>query len=408
MSDAGVEPVGCPYFDHHRRYPDEASRYADYAALQACPVGRSDAHGGFWVFARHADIVDAETDWATFRAGHGVLLPEQSDRRIRQVGLEQDPPEHTPYRRLYAELLSRPRVRAAEAFIRDLARRRVEDLAAEPGGDFVARVAVPVPVEVVAHLLGLDESVIGRVRALSEDAWAALSRPRPAPGTAQADGTPASLSRLLRDELDARRLQPSDDYLTTLVDATFDGEPIPPMGMASFLVGAVIAGHETTLSAATNLAYQLGLDPALQQRLVDEPHLIGRAVDESLRHRSPVQNFFRTVAQDVTRHGVELRQGDRVMLLYGAANRDPEQFSDPDRYDLDRYDSDRDAKRHLAYGYGIHRCVGAYLAEVELHAVAEALLRYELTVEGEPTFVPTAHGAFLAIESLPVTLRPRA
>ena len=109
----------------------------------------------------------------------------------------------------------------------------------------------------------------------------------------------------------------------------------------------------------------------------------------------------------MSRDGVDLQPGDRVMLLYGAANRDPARYADPDRYDLDRYADDRDAKGHLAFGYGVHRCVGATLAEVELRAVAEALLRYELTLDGPVSFRPTAHGAFLAAESLPVRLRPR-
>ena len=179
---------------------------------------------------------------------------------------------------------------------------------------------------------------------------------------------------------------------------------MPELGLASFLVGAVIAGHDTTLAAAANLAYQLAIEPALARRLREHPALIPRAIDESLRHRSPVQNFFRTVTRPVRIGGVAMAAGDRVMLLYGAANRDPNQFGCPERFDLDRYDSNREARGHLAYGYGVHRCAGAHLAEVELRMLLDAVLRYDLQLDGDVSFAPTAHGAFLALTELPLRL----
>ncbi|MFN0030017.1 MAG: cytochrome P450 [Acidimicrobiales bacterium] len=419
MSDA--PSPGCPHFDHHHQYvDDDTDRYGTYAALQQERVARSEAYGGFWILTRHDDVAAAEADWETFSSAGGVVAPVEDQRRFNQVALEQDPPEHTAFRRLYLDLLSRARVASALPFITEVTRRRVDGLAVGGGGDFVASVAVPVPVEVVAHLLGLDDVAIAELRHLSEDAWSALSRPRrpvtatstatPAPpATAAAPAAPESaapqtLSRLLRLEARRRREHPRDDFLTQLLDAHIDGAPITEMGLASFLVGAVIAGHDTTLAAASNLAYQLAIDPAVQDRLRAHPELHGRAIEESLRHRSPVQNFFRTVRRPVTIGGVTMAPGERVMLLYGAANRDPDRYVHPDRFDLDRYDNDRDARGHLAYGYGVHRCAGAHLAEVELRALLETLLRYQLRLNGEVRFKPTAHGAFLAIEALPLTM----
>lgn len=115
-----------------------------------------------------------------------------------------------------------------------------------------------------------------------------------------------------------------------------------------------------------------------------------------------MQNFVRTVTRDVERDGETLYDGDKVMLLFGAANRDPDRFPDPERFVLDR-----DARKHLAFGWGIHRCVGAFLAELELRIIAEELLRYELTLAAEPEFKPSLFGAFLAIEELMVNLRLR-
>ncbi len=420
MTDGGRPlPSGCPHFDHHHRYvDDDTERYGDYRALQSQRVARSEAYGGFWILTRHEDVVAAEADWETFSSADGVVAPVEDHRRFNQVALEQDPPQHGAYRRLYLDLLSRTRVGEALPFITEVTRRRVDALAAAGGGDFVASVAVPVPVEVVAHLLGLDDVAVAALRSLSEDAWAALSRPRRTDAAAADAGTasddaaagvaPPTLSRLLRAEADRRREHPRDDFLTGLLDARIDGEPISEIGLASFLVGAVIAGHDTTLAAASNLAYQLALDPGLQQRLRAHPELHGRAIEESLRQRSPVQNFFRTVRRTVTIGEVTMAPGDKVMVLFGAANRDPDRYAHPEEFDLDRFDSDRDARGHLAYGYGVHRCAGAHLAEVELRVLLDALLGCELSLNGEIRFKPTAHGAFLAIEALPLRMFARS
>jgi len=403
-----VDP-DCPHFDpsafDHHQILGDAERYQRYAELRDCPVARSEASGGFWILSRFDEVAAAAEDWRTYSSAEGVLAPPPAGRRARQVALEQDPPEHTVYRKLYAELLSRPRVRAIEGDIRANAAARLAALAhataaGEPA-DFIAHVAAPVPIEALAILLGFDPEVTAQLRDLTVAELARIHRPAEGAG----ERPELTLMDLLRAQIDDRREHPRDDFTTLLVQ-----QDLPPIGMLSFLVGAVIAGHETTLIAATNLAYQLGLDPALQQRLRAEPHLIPRAVDESLRHRSPVQNFVRTLTRDVEHHGVTIPAGDKVMLLFGSANRDPERWpGGPDEFDLDRHATDRDAGRHLAYGAGIHRCVGAFLAEVELHVLVEQLLAYDLRLghpDREPTFTPTTFGAFLTIDELPVTLTP--
>lgn len=401
--------MDCPHsdpshFDHHQILGD-AERYARYAELRACPVARSEASGGYWILSRHDEVAAAAEDWRTYSSAQGVLAPPPAGRRARQVALEQDPPEHTVYRKFYAELLSRPRVRAIEGDIRANAAARLAALAqataeGEPA-DFIAHVAAPVPIEALGTLLGFDADVTAQLRDLTVAELARIHRPAEVAG----NRPELTLMDLLRAQIDDRRERPRDDFTTLLVQ-----QDLPPIGMLSFLVGAVIAGHETTLIAATNLAYQLGLDPALQERLRAEPHLIPRAVDESLRHRPPVQNFVRTLARDVEHHGVTMAAGAKVMLLFGSANRDPDRWpGDPDQYDLDRHASDRDAGRHLAYGAGIHRCVGAFLAEVELHVLTRELLAYDLALghpDREPVFPPTTFGAFLAIDELPVILTP--
>lgn len=387
----------CPHFDHHRPLADD-DRYQLYRELRACPAARSEASGGFWVLTGFDEVAAAAEDWRTYSSAAGVLLPLPEGRRGRQVALEQDPPDHTPYRKLYAELLSRPRVRAIEGDIRRVAAERLAGLAEQDRGDFIAHVAAPVPIETLGLLLGFSPEVTGQLRDLAVAELARVHRTAADPGPRPA----FTLMDLLREQLDDRRRHPRDDFVTLLVN-----QELPALGLLSFLVGAVLAGHETTLIAATNLAYQLGLEPALQQRLRAEPALIGRAINESLRHRSPVQNFVRTLTVEVPHDEAVMAAGDKVMLLFGAANRDPARYEDPDRFDVDRYADDREATRHLAYGAGVHRCVGAFLADVELNVIAQELLRYQLTLLAEPTFSPTTFGAFLTIDELWVSLERR-
>lgn len=394
-------------FDHHDPTLSDDDRYRLYAEIRSCPVGRSDRHGGFWIVPRYADVEAAETDWQRFSSAKGVFMP-LSTWSPRQAALEEDPPRHSSSRRLYGELLTRARVRGAAPRIRDVIRTTLATLAGRDGGDFVALVSERFPVEVIAGLIGLSPELSARIRELSVEVWKAVMDPERADA-----GAASALSAALATELADRRAAPRDDYLSWLAGPAPDGEPLTDELRLMILAGACVAGHETTMNASANLAYQLSVDPALQDRLVAEPAVIPQVVNESLRHRSPVQNFFRTVTADTELHGTTLRTGDRVMLLYGAANRDPERFEDPDRFDPDRFAPDRfapdrPARGHLAFGWGVHYCVGAYLAQSELRVLVEELGAYRLLPAGEPEVAPpSASGAFLGMRRLPVRLVPR-
>jgi cytochrome P450 len=141
----------------------------------------------------------------------------------------------------------------------------------------------------------------------------------------------------------------------------------------------------------------------LQDRLVDNPSLISGAIDESLRFRSPVQGFVRTSASETELHGCPVSKGDKVMVLFGAANHDPERWDEPERFD-----PERNANGHLSFGWGIHRCIGASFAKIELGLIFEELLAYRIEPAGEPVLAaPSAGGAFLGVDSLPVKLTLR-
>ncbi|MEZ5408461.1 MAG: cytochrome P450 [Acidimicrobiales bacterium] len=389
-------------FDHHEPGLTEAARYARYAELRACPVKHSDRHGGFWITGRHAEVETICRDWATFASGQGVFIPDLTPG-IRSAGLEQDPPEHTRIRRLFVEMLGRPAVRAAEPEIRAITRRHVTAFAETGGGDFMAGVAVRVPVEAIAVMAGFSGSTVARVRELTEQLWNRLT----GRGTPPRPGEP-TLGRLFIEEAELRRAEPRDDFLTRLA-----AEDLTDRELVAFLTSTAVAGHETTMAGMGNLAYQLASDPPLQARLaatpVDElPAFAARLVDESLRHRSPVQLMARTAVADTTVGGEPVAAGERVVVHFGAANRDPARWAEPGRLPPDEFDPDRDATGHVAFGWGLHRCVGAFLATLELRLLVEELARYELTVAAEPAPpVPTAGGSFMGFERLDLTVSPR-
>jgi len=386
-------------YDHHAPLSD-GERLELFAELRTCPVAHSPRHGGFHVVSRYDDVVAVLRDPETFSSAGGVFLPDLT-AGVRTVSLEQDPPEHTATRRLYAEMLSRPNIDRASDDIRALARRYVEDLAFR-GGDFVTEVAHRVPVEAIAVMVGFSGSTVERVRYLTEQLWARLTG-----DTARVDSQAPPLSSVFLKELEWRRRDPRDDFLTRLTRLTrqdLDGQPVTDRFLIGFLTGAMVAGHETTMNASANLAYQLSLDPGLQTRLAEDASLISGAIDESLRFRSPVQSFVRTAVTDTEIGGCPVSAGDRVMVVYGAANHDPDRWESPEEFDPERA-----AQGHLGFGWGIHRCVGAVFAKTELTILFEELLKYRIEPAGTAVEgAPASGGAFLGMAALPVRLIPRA
>jgi cytochrome P450 len=206
------------------------------------------------------------------------------------------------------------------------------------------------------------------------------------------------LTKVLLAEVDSRRGEDSADFMTTLANAEVFDRPITDEEVGNILVSVIIAGHETTMNASANLMLELAKDPALQARLRDEPEHVPQVVEESLRHRAPVHLFFRTLTQDVTLHGTKMKAGDKVAVLYASANRDPERFPEPDKFDVDREDVG-----HVTFGWGIHRCVGAPLAQAELRMLVLELLRHgEFELAGEVGPAVLEGGHHMGFKSLPI------
>jgi len=251
--------------------------------------------------------------------------------------------------------------------------------------DFVADFAYPLPAIVIARMLGVPAERREQFMRWSDNLTAYSGTGRADPDIAQAASrSAAELTALFKELADVRRTAPQPDLLSRLVEAEEEGDRLTEqelLGMCGFLI---VAGHETTMALLSNGMLALLRYPDQLQRLRDEPELIGSAVEEMLRFDSPIQHQTRSAAVAVEIGGRRIEAGHRVMPFLGAANRDPEKFNEPDRFDISR-----DPNPHLAFGFGPHYCIGAPLArleaEIALAAILQRCTHLEL-VDDQPPF----------------------
>jgi cytochrome P450 len=333
------------------------------------PVARSERWGGFWSLMRHEDVIAASLDTETFISGEKTTIPDSTgpDRPPRPP-LEVDRPQHTHYRRLLAPYFCAERAWQLEPRVREIAAELIGTAIAERECDLVPTVAVPMPALVLCALLGLP----------SED-WSFLKRSTADVIEAGRAGDPGRHARAndaiysyVHSIVEARRraqLDPRADIITGLLELVVDGHQLDDDQVTGVVRLLLQAGHNTTTNGLGSAFRHLAAQPQEQASLREDPTLIPVAVDEILRAFSPAQMLARTVTREVEMCGRTLHPGDKVGLFWASANRDSEVFTDPERVDLTR-----SPNRHVAFGYGIHRCLGAHLARIELCVAVEEIL----------------------------------
>lgn len=384
------EPVAVK-FDHLDPALTAARIWDRYARIrETCPVAHSDAHGGFWVLSRYRDVERAAHDWQTFSSADGATIP-RAPGQAKIPPIDFDPPQQRAYRKIFAQILGRPQVAGFEPRLREIINELVDGFHRAEGGDFIAQVALPLPLQVLIEMLGFSPTTVGRVRELSERMWEGFGHEAVPPALAELLG-------LLEDEAMTRRASPRDDLVSQIVNADLAGRRLTEDELRNILAALVIAGHETTLNAAGTLIFSIAGDQALQQRLRDGAASVESAVEEGLRLWSPAHLFARTVTRDAEIGGQRLRAGERALLIYAAADRDPEVFAQPDVFD-----PDRTPHRHLAFGWGVHMCVGAHLARTELRLLVARMVSHgPFAISGEATFSHLEGGHHMGVRNLPL------
>jgi len=321
---------------------------------------------GFWTLSRHEDVVAVSRDPATFCSSRGILLSD-IERPVmpRQSIIYIDPPEHAKYRKLVQPAFSPGRLRALEMGIGETAGRLLDGL--DPGGavDFVEAFAAPLPLLVIADMLGVPGEDRAAFKRWSDAIIEAGTQPTEW-NMAQSVELLDYFGRVLAE----RRERPGDDLISVLVHSEIDGERLEEFDLLMFCLTLLVAGNETTRNLLSHGAVALATYPDQRRLLARDPALMPRAVEEMLRWGSPVASFMRMATRDTALRGTPVREGDRLLLLYTSANRDEEVFG----ADAEAFSVMRDASRHVAFGFGEHFCLGAQLARMEARIAFTQLL----------------------------------
>lgn len=336
---------------------------------RSCPIAHTNRRGSNWLPARYEDVTAIAHDVSHFSSLEVAVIPlEQEvpeDEAVLPYGLppiSSDPPLHTWTRRLLLPWFSHKRVAGYEQLTRDLCRRLIDGFASTGTADAAAGYAQQIPVRVIAHILGvqgeLSDTFTGWVRDVLEFADDNERRMK----------AMEELLNYFLTELEERRTTPGEDLLSALLHTEVDGKPVDDSIVLGSAALVLIAGVDTTWSATGSSLWHLATHPEDRKRLVAEPELIPVALEELLRAYSPV-TMARVVTEDVEFGGCPMRAGDRILMNFPAANRDPEVFPDAAEVVLDRA-----VNRHVAFGSGIHRCAGSNLARMELRVALEEWL----------------------------------
>ena len=365
-------------------YSDDERLHAALSFLRATnPVARVDhpPYRPFWAITKHADIMAIERDNELFISEpRPLLMPaEQEDVLKAQVEagiglrtlIHMDDPHHRKVRTIGADWFRPKAMRDLKVRVDELAKRyvdRMRDIG--PECDFVEEIAIRFPLYVIMSLLGLPEEDYDRMHMLTQEMFGGDDDEH------TRGHSPEDMLAVLLDFFNyfatltaSRRANPTEDLASAIANGRIDGEPLNDMDTASYYVIVASAGHDTTKDAISGGLHALIQNPDQLARLKADPTLMPTAVEEMIRWSTPVKEFMRTATADTEIRGVPIAKGESVYLAYVSGNRDEEIFTDPFTFDVGR-----DPNRHVAFGYGVHFCLGAALARMEMASLFTELL----------------------------------
>ncbi|MFV8053025.1 cytochrome P450 [Mycobacterium sp. 48b] len=383
-------------FANPSAYTDEATLHADLAHLRAnAPVSWVEVpdYAPFWAITKHADIMEIERANDIFtNSPRPVLVTREGDEQQAAIGIRTlihtDDPVHRDLRAIGANWFRPKAMRALKDRADELAKRFVDRMVDEgPECDFVQQVAVNYPLYMIMTLLGVPESDFAFMLKLTQELFGSdddeFKR-----GTSMEEQGMALLEmfQYFTELTASRRANPTDDLASTIANATLDGEPLSDIDTVSYYAIIAAAGHDTSSASISGGMHALLQNPDQLARLQNDMSLMPLAVEEMVRWTTPVKEFMRTAQQDYEIRGVRIAKGESVLLSYVSGNRDEDVFVDPFRFDVGR-----DPNKHIAFGYGVHFCLGAALARLEINSFFSELLPRLRSAElaGEPQHMAT-------------------
>jgi cytochrome P450 len=377
-------------------YADETKLHAALTHLRAnAPVSWVEVpnYRPFWAITKHADVLDIERNNALFTNWpRPVLTTAEGDELQAAAGVRTlihlDDPQHRVVRAIGADWFRPKAMRALKVRVDELAKNYVDKMmAVGPECDFVQEVAVNYPLYVIMSLLGIPESDFPRMLKLTQELFGSDDSEFKR-GSSNEDQLPALLDMFgyFNGVTASRREHPTEDLASAIANARIDGEPLSDIETVSYYLIVATAGHDTTSATISGGLHGLIENPDQLRRLRGDLDLMPLATEEMIRWATPVKEFMRTASDDTTVRGVPIAAGDSLLLSYVSANRDEEVFADPFRFDVGR-----DPNKHLAFGYGVHFCLGAALARMEVSSFFAELLPRLKSIEltGDPESVAT-------------------
>lgn len=364
-----------------------------------CPVAHSDAWGGFWALLKYDDVARAASDSKTYITSVQNVVPKVAFTG-RRPPLHLDPPEHTPYRKALNPLFSAPRMAAMEAPIRRFIVELLDPLIASGRGDVCEDFSSHLPIRVFAEWMNINEIQAEELRKVGR-AFNIAVQSNIDDVVKETSLQLYAIARALIDERKARPLDPERDAITALLEARFEGEPLPEELVLGCIRQVLVVGIIAPTVMIGSIAVHLSRHPDLQAKLRFDPSLIPAALEEFLRLYTPYRGFARTAICPVEIRGRTIQPREPIALVYASANRDDDRFPNGSEFVLDR----PNIGEHMAFGRGPHNCPGAPLARLQLRIALEELLArtssFTLAGDIRPTRMPEI-GAL----SVPMTFEP--
>ncbi|PYI53185.1 cytochrome P450 [Paenibacillus flagellatus] len=363
------------------------------------PVSFHPQYGAYLVF-RFDEVRRVFGDPDTFSSAVYDGLSEELAFSDQIQGM--DPPRHTQLRALAAHAFTRRSVAELEPRIRQTAHDLLDQVKDREEFDFVRGFAIPLPIAVISDMLGVPKEDYDTFKEWSDLITEMSERlltglPDDPKHVEAIREMRAYFQRLLEE----RRANPREDLVSQLAAAEIDGRRLTPLEASNFCLLLLVAGNETTTNLLVNAVRTFAEHPEQWELLRSSPDLIPKAVEEVMRYRTSVQLMYRVVKKEVELGGAQMKPGDRVVVFMGAANRDPAKYDRPDVFDITRTPSP-----HLTFGHGIHQCLGAPLARIEVAAALEAMASRisKLQIPDEAELVPLNNFNMLGLQKLPLVL----
>lgn len=394
MTDtAKVRPKSATY-DHNDPGIRLDNVHATWDELRAeCPIGRSEAYGGMWVVTGYPEAYEIFHNPEVF-SSHPLIIPPYPQAE-KLVPVEFDPPEHTRYRALVATPFSPRHAERLEAPLRVLVNRLIDGFIESGACDIYQTLALPYPNHMGTAVLGLPDADADRF-----GEWIHKIVHMTADAEVAGEAVIECYSYFY-ELLEDRRAHPRDDVMSLLAQAELEGVKLTDAELMGFCLLFLIASIDTSQKVIGSMLWQLATEPELRKRLVVDPESTGSFVEEFLRFWAPVCPA-RRATRDVEVGGVAMKEGDQILILTGAANRDERTFPQ-----ADQFVPERSPNRHLAFGTSVHRCLGSHIARIELRVLLDELLRripdFELQDGAE---VDWSKGQVQGVVKVPIRFTP--